>query len=361
MTHLQEVLNAADFEKHGFSKVVVWAPESTLARIGEVEGLVSRSHPLIEKAGIHAYFFRSRVLDKLIDSETALLWCPGSTCNSRFKPYVTMVRNFLPFVKEERDRFKYSKVWARLMYLRWVQERSFRKADGLIHISYKAETVINDLMDLSGVKQRVIHHGLNPRFIREPREQFEFSRFSSLRPVNIVYVSAISPYKHHETLIRAVAGIRSKGIPVVLNLVGPANTASEVLVDSWRCQYDSDRSWLLWHGEKPYSEVQRFYQEADISVFMSSCETFGNILLEAMASGLPILCSNRSALPEIHAGACLRVDPEDLSDVETKLELMIRDSELREHHARAAYERAQTFSWRKCADETFQFLASCAK
>lgn len=361
VTHLQEVLNAANFEKHGFSKVTVWAPAKTLERIGDVPGLDCRPHPYIEKGGWQAYWFRKRILDRLIEPGTDLLWAPGGTCISAFRPYVTMVRNFLPFEKKERDRFKFSKAWLRYLYLGQVQAASFKRAAGLIHISEKTNEVINRQMDLAAVKQVTIHHGLNERFHLEPRVQRTFSEFTPEAPVRLLYVSPINHYKHQDKLVQAVARVRAKGIPVRLDLVGPAFPAAKLVFDRVVAELDPKGAWVHWHNEVPYHEVQNYYRKADLYACMSSCETFGMILLEAMASGLPILCSNQSALPEIQGGTCPEVDPEDVDAVAAGLEEMLRDKALRERCAQAAYERAQSFTWEKCADATFKFLAECAR
>lgn len=360
VTHLQEVLNAADFKAHGFDKVTVWAPRKTLDRIGHVLGLEGRSHPLIEKGGWSAFWFRKRILDQLIPEDTDLLWAPGGTCISSFRPYVTMVRNFLPFEKKERDRYKYSKHWFRFIYLAHFQARSFKRASGLIHISQKTNEVINAQIDLGGVRQVTIYHGLNDRFHLAPRAQRDFSEFTREHPARLLYVSNISPYKHQDTLVRAVALLRGKGMPVRLDLVGSALPSAKIKFFQAVKECDPDNEWVHWHGEVPYDEVQNYYRNADLYPCMSSCETFGMILLEAMASGLPILCSNKSALPEIQGGTCPDVDPEDIQSVAEGLERMLLSKELRAECAQAAYKRAQSFSWAKCADETFGFLAKCA-
>lgn len=360
VTHLEEVMRAADFTKHGFSKVELWAPRSTLDRIGELPLLHRHSHPLIEKGGWYAYWFRKHTLDTLLDPSTDLLWAPGGTCISRFRPYVTMVRNFLPFEDKERDRFKFSLAWLRYLYLGQTQAKSFKQATGLIHISHKTAEVINKKIALPGVRQTTIHHGLNQRFHLKPLKQREFTEFSETEPVRLLYVSPINHYKHQDKLVRAVALVRAKGIPVRVDLVGPAFPAAKRIYDRVVSEC-SAHDWVHWHNEVPYQEVQKYYQNADLYACMSSCETFGMILLEAMASGLPILGSNKSALPEISGGTCPEVDPEDVNAVAAGLEKMIRDRVLREKSAWSAYERAKTFSWEKCAEATFSFLAECAK
>ena len=77
-----------------------------------------------------------------------------------------------------------------------------------------------------------------------------------------------------------------------------------------------------------------------------------NILLEAMAAGLPIASSNRGPMPEILGESGVYFDPEQPEQIAAALEELLRDPSLRAHRAQAAYERAATYSWRRCAGET---------
>ncbi|MDA9589734.1 hypothetical protein N9R65_02970, partial [Opitutales bacterium] len=257
VTHLQEVLQAADFDELGIRKVTVWSCQKTLDRIGEIPRVVRRSHPLIDKGRWQGVIFRKFYLDRLIDSDTDLLWAPGGTYLGAFRPYVTMLRNFLPFQSEERDRFKYSKDWLRLMYLRRAQAKSFHAADGLIHISQKAHDVLNELLDLKDVRQTVIHHGISRKFLMPPREQLPFESFTASRPVRVLYVSHINLYKHQDKLVEALARVRDLGIPLELNLVGPALPVAKRIFDRTVQEFDPAKEWVHWLGEIPYSEVQK--------------------------------------------------------------------------------------------------------
>jgi glycosyltransferase involved in cell wall biosynthesis len=92
-------------------------------------------------------------------------------------------------------------------------------------------------------------------------------------------------------------------------------------------------------------------------VFASSCENLPNILLEAMASGLPIACSNRLPMPEVLGPAGVYFDPLRPRQIEDALRQLFHDAQLRRHLAVAAFERAGQFSWSDCARDTFRFLA----
>jgi len=85
-----------------------------------------------------------------------------------------------------------------------------------------------------------------------------------------------------------------------------------------------------------------------------------NILLEAMASGLPIACSKRGPMPEMLGNAGIYFDPEQPVEIARALDFLMDSPSLREHCASLAYQQAQRYSWERCAGETFSFLTQVA-
>ena len=118
---------------------------------------------------------------------------------------------------------------------------------------------------------------------------------------------------------------------------------------------------MRYTGVVPHTELHSRYAQADLGLFASSCETFGQILVEMMSAGLPIACSNRSAMPELLGDAGVYFDPERPIDIAHALRTLINSPDLRAKLAKASYERVHAYSWQRCADETFGFLAQCVK
>jgi glycosyltransferase involved in cell wall biosynthesis len=95
-------------------------------------------------------------------------------------------------------------------------------------------------------------------------------------------------------------------------------------------------------------------------LFASSCEIFGQILTEAMSAGLPIACSNQSAMPELLGHAGVYFDPERPAEIASAIRKLFNSSELRFRLACESFEKVQEYSWKRCADETFSFIAQVA-
>jgi glycosyltransferase involved in cell wall biosynthesis len=139
-------------------------------------------------------------------------------------------------------------------------------------------------------------------------------------------------------------------------LVGPAYPPALKRLNKTINRMDAERCWVHYHGAIPYAELHSMYADVDMAIWASTCETFGIILLEAMASGLPIACSNRGPMPEVLGQAGVFFNPEQPQDIARALRDLIESPQTRTELARASYERVPEYSWQRCADETCRFL-----
>lgn len=177
----------------------------------------------------------------------------------------------------------------------------------------------------------------------------------------MLYVSIIDQYKHQWYVVEAVAALRKQGLPVVLDLVGPAYPPALQRLNAILDSVDAERRWVHYHGAIPHTELHAMYAEVDMGISASTCETFGMVLLEAMASGLPIACSSKQPMPEVVGETGVYFDPEQPEDIARALCELLESLHLRTKLAQAGYERAQQYSWGHCADRTFAFLADVAQ
>lgn len=102
--------------------------------------------------------------------------------------------------------------------------------------------------------------------------------------------------------------------------------------------------------------MDKLYKSSDVFLFASTCETFGQIVTEAMASGLPIIASNIEVMKEILGTSALYFDPENEISIKETILKIYKSKVEREKYSIELQNQAKTYSWEKCADETFHFF-----
>lgn len=362
ITHLVELLNAIQPDVHGVKNIVVWGSSATLEMLEERPWLIKITSPVFDKSLLHRIIWQIFHLSKSArDANCDVLFVPGGSFSGRFKPVVTMSQNLLPFEMSELRRYGWTIFALKLLMLRLSQTRSFQKSDGVIFLTnYARDTVLRNTGYLYGTNS-IVPHGLNTRFKQTPKPQCPITNFGETNPFRILYVSTIDQYKHQWVVVEAVATLRQQGFPIVLDLVGSAYKPALQRLNKAIDQFDKTMSWVCYHGEIPFETLHLQYAEADVVLFASSCENMPNILLEMMASGLPIACSNRGPMPEILGAGGVYFDPEVPESIASALRILIESPKLRSEIAQISYQRAQQYSWERCANETFKFLMRVAR
>ena len=361
VTHLVELLRAADPLVYGFEKVIVWGDLAILDRIEERPWLSKRRDPLLEKSlPYRAYWQRYRLSRLARESECSVLFVPGGSFPGHFQPTVTMSRNMLPFERRELKRFGLSWMTLKLIVLRVVQARAFRRADGLIFLSRYAHDRVMPIIRRSAGRTTLIPHGIDDRFTCSVRKQFAIGEYSLDRPFRVLYVSSVDVFKHQWQVVEAVRELRAAGLPVALELIGPAYPPALRRLKRTMDLADPSGQFARYLGAVPHGELHSRYRLADVCLFASSCENLPNNLLEGMASGLAIACSDRGPMPEVLGDTGVYFDPENPRSIATALKTLIDAPELRARMASASLERSQKYSWKHCAEETFAFLAEVA-
>ena len=357
LTHLVEILSNLNIHKHNVSKVIIWGGEQTLSQIYNYPWL-KKIIPKELNRGLFSRLIWQKfgLSNSAIDNNCDLIFVPGGTVFCNFKPIVTMSQNMLPFEWYEARRYGISWITLRLILLRWLQSKSFRSADGLIFLTnYAKEQVVKVVGNIMS-PSTIIPHGLDSRFCIYPKQQYDMTEYSSTRPFQILYVSIVDQYKHQWNVVEAVAKLRKEGYPVALNLVGPSYLpAKNRLVESIN-KFDVHNEWAKYYEAVPYLELHNIYKDANLGVFASSCENLPIILLETMASGIPIACSNRGPMPEVLGNAGVYFNPERPAEIYHAIKKLIDSIQLRSEKSQASYSKAKEYTWDTCAFETFSFL-----
>jgi glycosyltransferase involved in cell wall biosynthesis len=361
VTHLKELLHAADPKSFGISKVCIWSGKNTLEQLEEPDWLEKRHVDVLDGSQWGRIVWQRFSLPRLAAAEGCkLLFVPGGNYHGKGIPYVAMSQNLLPFDSVERRRFGISLARFRYYLLRRGQGSTFRNASGMIFLTETARRLVEMETGTLKAKTAIVPHGISVYFRRSPVQQPDRDLFPANDSFRWLYVSIVNLYKHQWNVVEAVARLREEGLHVALDMIGPAHPKAlkrlKRSIDIW----DRKGEFITYHGPVPHHQLPRYFHQASGFVFASSCENMPIILLEAMSAGLPIACSDRGPMPEVLQDAGSYFDPENVSSIMSALRQLYLERSTRAQCANKAYEYASGYTWKRCADETFSFLAAIA-
>jgi glycosyltransferase involved in cell wall biosynthesis len=234
---------------------------------------------------------------------------------------------------------EYSTPEFRARFLAQARDAAAR-ADLILTISQFTKSQVVGLLGVAEQRVRVVHHGCGAwASLASPARERE--------PV-ILHVGAIQKRKNIARLVEAFESLES-GWKLVL--AGSQGYGAEAILARIRGSKAAER--IVITGYVTEQQLAERYARASIFAFPSLDEGFGMPVLEAMAAGVPVVTSNRSALPEVAGDAALLVDPEDTEALREALRQLMTNEDLRAKLISSGHARAQAFTWERAACETW--------
>jgi glycosyltransferase involved in cell wall biosynthesis len=227
------------------------------------------------------------------------------------------------------------------------------RADRVITISHSARDDIVASLDLAADRVDVAPLGVRVDPSIQPPSEREVRASLQLDGPVVLSVAQKRPYKNLGSLIRAVAGLEERA---TLVLVG-APTAHENELRALASQLGVDDR-VRFPGWLSEPELEGLYRVASCFVLPSLIEGFGLPVLEAMARGVPVACSDRPALPEVVGEAALLFDPQNQEAVRAAIKRVLADRAFAQTLVERGRERVRSFTWERTAEAT---LASYRK
>lgn len=352
VTHLKEILELYDLE----FPVTIIAQTKILDQLTEYSFLTKISHVLLNSTLLQRLFFQIFLIDKYIPKDAIVFSVTGDFLG-KHKPVVSMSQNMLLYERDVWNEIKQPKEIIRFWLNFHKQKIAFRNSKGIIFISNYAKNYISKQLDLKGKEIAVIHHGVSPRFVNKITLQKPITDYSYNNPFKLIYVSTVHVYKHQWNVVKAVGILRAKGFPVSLNLVGGVifESAGKKLKDTIKI-VDPRNEFIYDHGHLPYAEIDDIYKKSDGIVFASTCENMPNILIESMASGKPIACSNKQPMPEFIKGNGFFFDAHDVNSIAIAIETMLLELNKRKQFVQKNLQEVTQYNWEKASKETFSFI-----
>lgn len=243
----------------------------------------------------------------------------------------------------------------RMFYIKQILPFCVRRANQLVAVS---NSTLDDLIKywkISPDKIRVIYNGYDHKLYSQNSMTETLSAPKKAVEKNyILYISRIEyPGKNHLNLIKAYEklpdSIRNKYDLVLAGSFWPGSEPVKAYVEHSFC-----REAIKFPGYIDNSALPLLYRKASLYVFPSLFEGFGLSLLEAMACGIPVACSNNSSLAEVGGDAALKFDPLDVDQIADCMARALSDEGLRNSMIQAGLQRVKDFDWEKNADKVIE-------
>jgi len=230
-------------------------------------------------------------------------------------------------------------------------------ADAIISVSENTKKDVLGAFHCEQEKVTVIYLGVdNERFGRMKKESALAQRVRQKYKLPERFILWVGGYRSHKNVVflcKAFAVAKEQGgLPHKLVLCGPRLPAERVI----KTIQEKHKNDIMVIGPVGDDELPVLYSMADVFVFPSLYEGFGLPVLEAMASGVSVITSNVSSLPEVAGDAAILVNPLDVDEIAHALIKVCTDDELRETLVVKGLERARRFSWENTARKTLELF-----
>lgn len=360
VTSLQSILRWLP-EKMPASRFIVYVPEATCNTLPEGEGIDVRAYPYSDTGSFQRLYFDQIEIPKVVRrTEVDLLY--SATGFGTFwspVPQVLEICNMAYFDPRYQARHRELKQsFAKKRLRRWHSLLSIRAADAVTFPTQAMREVVAKYISLDGKSTYALHYGIDrSRFVPANQSDFEspktIQKWPEGRKPVILNVSTYAIQKNLETLIEALPHLLDQYPHLAL----VTTTSREQTSD--KKEYDALKelakelgvaeAWVEL-GYLPHDELPSVYQAADTYVFPSFTESFGHSMVEAMASGLPVVAAETEVNREVCGDAGKYFDPFDPADCAETLRSVLGDRGQQARMERASVQRADDFSWEQYAE-----------
>jgi glycosyltransferase involved in cell wall biosynthesis len=233
----------------------------------------------------------------------------------------------------------------RNIYLQKIKY-SCKVANCVIAASNQTRDDLINFLNVDPQKIKVVYQGISDRFFEDPKgsKYLGLKEKYNLPEKYILTVGTVEPRKNQLNLVKALS-LKKAGIPLVM--VGRL-TNYAVEISDFISQNKMDRD-VIFLDQVDDEYLPTLYQNAELTVYISKFEGFGLPIIEAMASGCPVLAANTSCLPETGGEAAVYCDPGNIDEINDSLINILDNQELRNSLSRKGKLRAAEFTLEKAA------------
>lgn len=197
-------------------------------------------------------------------------------------------------------------------------------------------------------KISVIHNGIDEiRFYAGEAGKEIIESRNLVSKGYLLSVGRLEPRKNHVALLRAYARLQATTLPLVI--IGQLHFGFDEVFQVIRDLHLESRVHIL--SDVKDDELPAFYRHAKLFVYPTWAEGFGMPPLEAMASGVPVISSNSTSIPEVVGDAAVLIDPGDIDALVNAMDHLLTDQEFYSDMQRRGIKQVKAFQWGVAAEK----------
>jgi glycosyltransferase involved in cell wall biosynthesis len=272
---------------------------------------------------------------------------------------VTTIHDVIPLVfPDHAPKSKKSRLFP---LFRALMTEVGRRSDAIITVSDASRRDILEQLHIPSEhagRVHTVYNGVSERFTPPPPEAEPPPPEN--KKYTLLYVGRADPYKNVEALVKALHIIRSTtDLDVSLRLAGAPDLRYPQATDLAKSLNISDA--VEWTGYLMDDALVETYRRADLLVHPSRYEGFGLQIIEAMACGTPVVCSNGGSLPEVAGDAAIQIDPNDTEGFAQAIIRVLTQPELAASMRTKGFEQSARFTWKTAARQTLDVYEAVAE
>ncbi len=266
--------------------------------------------------------------------------------------YVAIVHDLIPlympelFTDEHKLRFKV------------FTDICKYQADKVVAVSEATKKDVIKYMKIPEPNIRVVYEGANPMLTSEKDPEGIAAAMAKYH-IDSDYILCLSTVEPRKNMLRTIQAyeqcvLSDPQLPYKLVIVGGKGWNNGEIYDY--VQAHRLQPYVIFTGYVTEEEKRNIYANATLFIYASLCEGFGIPILEAMQSGVPVITSNTSSMPEVAGDAGVLIDPYSTEQLKEAILSVLKDPQKRREMSRKGLEQAARFSWEKCAREILEFI-----
>ncbi len=261
--------------------------------------------------------------------------------------------------------FKFPHDYTLIRHLwKYMVSMYIKKADHIIAISKSTKKDLIKHLKINQKKITVIYEGYDQELFRIKNKTQCYKQilnFFKEKEINIsdinrkkiiLNVNTIQPRKNISRLIKAFDNIAKDNKNAALIISGKTGWKTKKIFETYNKSPYKGKIYFL--DYTPNEIVANLYNISEVFVYPSLYEGFGLPILEAQACGCPVITSNISSMPEVAGESAILINPYNVNEISEAMLKITSDNNLRNNLIKEGFENCKRFSWKKCAEETFE-------